>query len=183
MWCCLETLWNETWLTVQSNFSLLRLVTRRLSAFWVFCVLRLKCENVLSSLYCFPDRETQGDGEESPEEESPVSRSSSDAPAQTGSKEVMKEEAGCFCVSILQKKTDFQLFIFSGQWSITKATPLWVNMQRRRWWPLIQTGKTPPGPGWQPLLPVSFCGVVTLRMGPWCFTSAARSSSSFCSQK
>lgn len=81
----------------------------------MFCVLRLKCENVLSSLYCFPDRETQGDGEESPEEESPVSRSSSDAPAQTGSKEVMKEEAGCFCVSILQKKTDFQLFIFSGQ--------------------------------------------------------------------
>lgn len=42
-------------------------------------------EGVLSSLSCLRDREAPGDGEESPEEEGPVSRSPGDAPAPTGS--------------------------------------------------------------------------------------------------
>lgn len=52
-------------------------------------------------------RETQGDGEESPEEESPVAGTSGDASAQTGSEEVRRggvrgKEEGTFCdVSIM----------------------------------------------------------------------------------
>lgn len=82
----------------------------------MFSGLRLKCENVLISLSCLPGRETQGDGEESPEEEGPVSRSPGDAAAPTGSQEVTKEEVGCFSdVSILRKETGFQLFVLSGR--------------------------------------------------------------------
>lgn len=85
----------------------------------MFSGLRLKCENVLISLSCLPGRETQGDGEESPEEEGPVSRSPSGAAAPTGSQEVTKEDAGCF-----SDVRGFQLFVLSGRSSITKATPL-----------------------------------------------------------
>lgn len=49
-------------------------------------------------------REAQGDGEESTEEESPLTRTSGHASTQTRSEEVLKEEAAFCGVSIMQGK-------------------------------------------------------------------------------
>lgn len=52
----------------------------------VYSVMKMKYKNTLTNISCFvPQRETQGDGKESPEEESPLTRSPSDTSAQTGS--------------------------------------------------------------------------------------------------
>lgn len=68
------------------------------------------------SLILIIHRETQGDGEESAEEESSVTRTSSDASAQTRSQEVsrggmMRKEEAAFCdASVMPEK----ILTFSG---------------------------------------------------------------------
>lgn len=70
------------------------------------CLLSFSTPSMVSSALTkmsFISRETQGDGEESAEEESSLTRASSDAPAQTGSQEVRRKE--------YQRK---QLFVMSA---------------------------------------------------------------------
>lgn len=107
----------------------------------------------LAQQKCFflPCRETQGDGEKSAKEESPLAGSSSDASAPAGSQEVR----GGMSKPLWAKRTgrdegvaawisQFPVLLL-GRWSTTRATQLWVSTPRTLWLPWTQTGTVAPG--------------------------------------